>query len=516
MGSREMMTTTPRAEYAPESDSIYRQPASRGSAYAIEVLVRRYQSLVCSVAYGTWVPAQAAPTLRERVANFRAGWRILLISVVFMTALDGLIGAGGARAADPKPTAASGQFRLDNGLTVMVRPIRGASDVALLVLYKIGGDHDPGGRSGLAHLVEHLYVTAAAGPDPARTAEAFFDRYRSGCNAQTGDRYTVFATVFPRGDLEKELAEAAARMGDLRIAAADIDREKPRLRNEVANMFGRLPSLGAVNVARELSRPTPREGRKGGLPEHVNAITLDEVRVYWKRYYKPKNAILVVAGAVDEAAACKAVMDLFAGLEPGEEVPQAGESGSPKAGAVRELSVRSLQPQAEPVTCLAYAAPKPGSELYTPFLVLAARFWAASAQPGGGTGRPSVSFPVLEDPAVLGVSAVMKPGETALRAIASLESFVADTVAPPVRNDERAAARQNFALFLGTAEVSDFALAQNPYGAALSMARREQLGIDPLKLGREFDALTERVIRRAADEIFAPARHTGALISPLK
>ena len=43
---------------------------------------------------------------------------------------------------------------------------------------------------------------------PARTAEAFFQRYRAGCNAQTGDRYTVFATVFPKGDLEKELTEA--------------------------------------------------------------------------------------------------------------------------------------------------------------------------------------------------------------------------------------------------------------------------------------------------------------------
>src|SRR5206468_12690228 len=121
----------------------------------------------------------------------------------------------------------------------MVRPIRGTGDVALLVLYQIGGDHDPQGRSGLAHLVEHVYITAAAGAEPARTADAFFQRYRAGCNAQTGDRYTVFATVFPKDELEKELTEAAARMGELRIMAADLDREKRRLLDEVANMFGR-------------------------------------------------------------------------------------------------------------------------------------------------------------------------------------------------------------------------------------------------------------------------------------
>ena len=128
------------------------------------------------------------------------------------------------------PLGVLGRFRLDNGLTVLVRPIQGANDVALLVLFKIGGDHDPEGRSGLAHLVEHVYSTAAAGADPSRTADALFRRYPSGCNAQTGDRYTVFATVFPKGDLEKELAQASARMSDLRLSPGDLDREVPRLR----------------------------------------------------------------------------------------------------------------------------------------------------------------------------------------------------------------------------------------------------------------------------------------------
>ncbi len=195
----------------------------------------------------------------------------------------------GARAPASPPAAAGAQFTLDNGLRVKIRPIQGATDVALLVLYDIGGDHDPQGRSGLAHLVEHLYVTAAAGDLPARTADAFFQRYRAGCNAQTGDRYTVVATVFPKGEFEKELTEAAARMSDLRVMSLDLDREKPRLLVEVANMFGRLPALGVVNVARELIRPTPRGGRKGGLPEHFQTITLDEVRARWKQYYKPRN-----------------------------------------------------------------------------------------------------------------------------------------------------------------------------------------------------------------------------------
>ena len=437
--------------------------------------------------------------------------------------LDNLAVAGarlGNPDGDPKPPAEErapgGRFALDNGLAVRIRPIQGANQVALLVLYKIGGDHDPEGRSGLAHLVEHLYVTAAAGDAPARSAEAFFRRYPAGCNAQTGDRYTVIAAVFPPEDLEKELRDAAARMGDLRVEAADLERERPRLLDEVANMFGRIPALGAVNMARERLRPTPRGGRKGGLPEHVEAITLGDVQTHWERYYKPGNAILVLAGAVDEAEARRAVESRFAGIAPGEAIPQPEEPGPPRTSLASEAAVETSGPRAEPAACVAYAAPQPADDLYAPFLVLAARFWAASARPGaiGETDQPSVYFPLLEDPAVLGVSGKAKPGETPPRALARLESFVAETIAPPLRDDERTSARQMFAMFLGTAEMPDFALAQNPYGAALALARREQMGIDSTAIGRAFDSLTERDLRRAADAIFAPERRAGAWIAP--
>ncbi len=73
-----------------------------------------------------------------------------------------------------------------------------------------------------------------------------------------------------------------------------------------------------------------------------------------------------------------------------------------------------------------------------------------------------------------------------------------------------------FALPLGTADIPDFVLAQNPYGAAISLARREQMAIDPIKLNRAFDALTEADLCRAAREILAPARHASSFVSPKK
>ena len=150
---------------------------------------------------------------------------------------------------------------LDNGLTVYLRRIAGAKQTALVILYSVGNDHDPTGRSGLGHLVEHLYLTAAAGGEKARTVEEFARRYPDGANAQTGDRYTMFATQFPAKDLNDELRDAAARMSDLRITAGDLERERPRLLEEIGNMFGDMPALAAQNQARELVRPTPGSGR---------------------------------------------------------------------------------------------------------------------------------------------------------------------------------------------------------------------------------------------------------------
>src|SRR5215467_11663123 len=179
----------------------------------------------------------------------------------------------------------SDRYQLENGLTVILCPVTGAVETALVVMYSIGGDQDPKGMSGLAHLIEHTYVTAAAGSEKARTADEFANRYNGAWNAQTGDRYTLVATVFPASAFEKELQDAAARMSDLRITPADLEREKPRVLFELNNMFSQMPQLAAMNTGRELVRPTPLGGRRGGLPDQVNAITAKDAQERCQRFY---------------------------------------------------------------------------------------------------------------------------------------------------------------------------------------------------------------------------------------
>jgi zinc protease len=412
------------------------------------------------------------------------------------------------------PERGSERYQLDNGLTVILRPIAGAKSTDLIVLYSIGCDHDPAGQSGLSHLVEHVYLMAKAGEQKARTIAEFLQRYPEGANGQTGDRYTVFSTAFSRKVLDAELKDAAARMGNLVITAADIERERPRLLHEINNMFGGIPALGAINNARELVRPTAHGGRKGGLPDQVKAITPDQVQAFWQRYYKPRNAILALAGDLDTATARKSIADHFGKLAAGEQPPAPNSHGQPQFGTSRELAVTPVATDAEPTACLAYAAPAPGSELYVPFLVLVTRMWATGGKLGssGPMGSP-VYFTPFDDGTIVALFTSMQPGETGSKACARIESFVAETVAPKLEEMEKAGARDMLGMMLGTGEIPDAMLANNPYGVIFSIGRREQLGIDPEALDKAFKAVTDQDLRRAAKEVFGPDRHAGVIVT---
>ena len=404
------------------------------------------------------------------------------------------------------------RMTLENGLTVFLRPIRGAKQTALVVLYSVGSDHDPAGRSGLAHLAEHVYLMAAAGREKARTTEEFGRRYPDGANGQTGDRYTVFSTTFPEKELDEELRDASARMSVLLVTPDDLDRERPRVLREISNMFGNFPALAAQNNARELIRPTPGGGRHGGEAGQIRALRALDVQEHLGRYYRPRNAIVAVSGAVDPARARQAILTHFAKLAPGEKAPPARLPGPPSFGAVKEITANSPDPDDRPMVCLAYLAPPPESDLYAPFLVLISRLWAGAGKLGGDAQGFPVYFTPMDDGAVVAVSTPARAGETSRQALDRLEAFVAETVGPKLRDNEPAVTLQEMGSFFGTIPVPDEQLALNPYGVAFALGRREQLGIDAARFNRSLEAVTDQALRRAAAEFFDPARHAAAFV----
>ena len=180
---------------------------------------------------------------------------------------------------------------------------------------------------------------------------------------------------------------------------------------------------------------------------------------------------------------------------------------------VRPRPAEAAESDGEPTACLAYLAPQPGSDLYAPFLVLISRLWAGGSRLGGSgiTGSP-VFFTPLDDGSVVAISVTIKRGEKPAGAFQRIERFVADTIEPKLGAFELAAVKQQeLGLIMGLRDFPDAALGQNPYGVAFSLARRDQLGLDPARLGRAIDAVTDKDLKRVAAEVFAPGRHAGAI-----
>ena len=402
-------------------------------------------------------------------------------------------------------------YKLDNGLTVILRPVSEAKQVAVVVLFDLGGDHDPVGRSGRAHLLEHLYCTAAAGKTPVRGFAQIQKRYGRGYNQQTGFDYTILAGVVNADKLADELTDTAARMSDLRITDADLQREVPRVLAELTNMYGGIPSLAGMNHVRMRLHPIPRGGRHGGNAEHVKAIGVDELRQLWRDHYKPPNAILILAGKFDAAEARKLIRKRFGPIPSGKAPPAKPAKPPAKTPAAHRIKVKPIMRKATGVVSVGYAAPRPGSDDYAPFLLVVCRLWALSrAQMRPGQVAP-MYYPMLDDPTTIALQAALPGGKDAESVLEQLDQRLQAALTPKLTPLDKTRT-VNAMTMLGTVDVPPAWWARNPYGLAFSVGRRHQMKIDGGKLRAAIQAATDADLRRLATSVFAPRKRISVIV----
>ena len=399
-------------------------------------------------------------------------------------------------------------YKLDNGLTIILRPIPTVNRVALMVLYNLGGDHDPVGKSGRAHLLSHLYCTAAAGDTPIRDVRQLQKRYVAGWNAQSGHDYTAFAGVVESKQFAAELKDAAARMHDLRITKADLDREVPRLLAKLQNMYDGVPSLVGLNRVRMQLQSRPQGGRFGGAPEHIGALTLDELQRFWKDYYKPNNAVLAIAGGFDLTEARKLIHQNFSHILPGESPPTKPSKPEAKTGTTQRVAVEPVMSNATGVAAIGYAAPSQESEEYAPFLIVVSRLWANTQnffQPGK---TPPVYYTPLDDGTIIGLQAELRADIDARSVLNQLDQRLHAALTSELTPEDKQQTLNSMAL-LGTVNIPDTTWMQNLYGLAFSVGRRYQLDFDGNQLHAAIQRVTDADIQHLATSIFAPEkRHT--------
>ncbi len=207
-------------------------------------------------------------------------------------------------AAAEVPSIAYELFRLENGLTVIAHEDHGAPIVGVHVQYDVGSKDEKPGRTGFAHLFEHLMFQGSQNVAKGE-GDRLVESAGGDFNGATSDDSTEYWEQVPSNALEEMLYVESDRMGFLlpTLTQQKLDNQRDVVRNERRQNFEMRPyGLAMEKIQANLWDPQfPYHWMTIGSHEDLQAATLADVKDFFTRFYGPENAVLVVAGDVDAA-----------------------------------------------------------------------------------------------------------------------------------------------------------------------------------------------------------------------
>src|SRR5262245_31370320 len=286
---------------------VYSAPSRRMPPRA----ARAPQSAAAAVAARTrnsprWLQSLTAPMAKDRRMK-----RFLALAV--------LACALSCPALAKDPDIPFAEFRLDNGLRVIVHEDHKAPIVAVTIWYHVGSKNETPGRTGFAHLFEHLMFNGSENYDD----EYFRPLEEVGATNMNGttntDRTNYFETV-PTTALDLALWMESDRMGHL-LGAIDqkkLDEQRGVVQNEKREDDNQPYGKVFEQIVANLFPPGhPYSWDTIGSMADLNAATLDDVKRWFQTYYGPNNATLVLAGDIDVETAKTKVQHFFGDIPPG-------------------------------------------------------------------------------------------------------------------------------------------------------------------------------------------------------
>lgn len=261
---------------------------------------------------------------------------------------------------------------LDNGLRVVLAPDRSAPVIGVAVVYDVGIRSEPEGRTGFAHLFEHLMFQ---GSENLEKLAHFRHVQGSGgtFNGSTHLDYTDYYETLPSNALERALFLEADRMRGPRLTEENlrnqVDVVKEEIRVNVLNRpYGGFPWLKLPPVMFD-TFPNAHDGY--GSFDDLESATVADAAEFFQRYYASGNAVLTVAGDLDVAETLEMVERHF-GDVPARPAPERPSFAEPDLTAERRESyVDPLAPL--PAVACGWRVPDPVADhaAYLPYVVLA-------------------------------------------------------------------------------------------------------------------------------------------------
>jgi zinc protease len=233
------------------------------------------------------------------------------------------------------------EYRLPNGLMVLLFPDPSKPTVTVNITYLVGSRHEGYGETGMAHLLEHLVFKGT--PDHPQVWKALQEHGAQFNGSTSVDRTNYFETLAASDEnLEFGLKLEADRMVNSFIAKKDLDSEFTVVRNEF--------EMGENNPMNVLSERVVSAaylwhnyGKSTiGSREDIERVPIDRLQAFYKKYYQPDNAMLVVAGKFDEPKTLAKIGEIFGKIPKPARVLEKTYTTEPVQDGEREVTLRRV------------------------------------------------------------------------------------------------------------------------------------------------------------------------------
>jgi zinc protease len=239
---------------------------------------------------------------------------------------------------------------LTNGLRIVTHEDHSTPVINLQMWYHVGSKDEKAGRTGFAHLFEHLMFQGSANVKPDQH-DKIINASGGTSNAYTNDDVTVYWETFPANYLEKVLWLEADRLASLDVSEETFKREREVVKEERLTRIENPPYGDLVEQLYDAAFVEhPYKHLTIGSMADLNAATIQDVRNFFKMYYVPNNATMVIAGDFRTEQALELVKTYFGGIPKGQTALTRNNVQEPSQQKERRLS------RSKPVPLPAYVA----------------------------------------------------------------------------------------------------------------------------------------------------------------
>ena len=260
-------------------------------------------------------------------------------------------------------------YRLPNGLKVIISESHAAPTVTVAVYYGVGFRVEPKGRTGFAHLFEHMMFQGSANVKKMEHAK-IVESNGGNLNGSTRLDFTNYYETLPSDRVETALWLESDRMRSLDVSEENLKNQKNVVSEEVrVNVLNQPYALFEwLDIWQNANQNWFNAHNFYGDLRDIEAAKLDEVREFFKTYYAPNNAALAIAGDVNPDAV-RAMVEKYFGDIPLQSVPERPDVSEPQQ--TKEIRLKQTDKLASvPALALGYHLPDQNSADYAPMVLL--------------------------------------------------------------------------------------------------------------------------------------------------